>query len=133
MVWALPCPTQSRKGKTRRRPVPPPRATGSSRSSGGVDQHAGVQHPGRIELGLGGAEGGGEWGRALAVVPGAVVAADGVVVGDRAASVDQRLGDGGLDLVPLLDLAAADRRGENGEVRRGAVGIDMGEAAADAG
>ena len=98
-----------------------------------VDQHAWVQHACRVELGLGGAEGGGEGGRALAVVPGAVVAADGVVVGDRAAGVDQRLGDGGLDLVPLLDLAAADRRGEDGEVGGGAVGIDVGEAAADAG
>ena len=62
-----------------------------------------------------------------------MVAADGVVVGDRAAAVDQRLGDGGLDLVPLLDLAAADRRREHGEVGRGAVGVDVGEAAADAG
>ena len=93
----------------------------------------GLSIAGRVELGLGGAQGGGEGGRALAVVPGAVVAADGVVVGDRAAGLDQRLGDGGLDLVPLLDLAAAHRRRQDGEVGRGAVGVDVGEAAADAG
>src|SRR3954451_10933839 len=98
-----------------------------------IDEHARVEDCPRIELGLGGAEGGGEGGGALAVVPGAVVAADGVVVGDGAARVDDRLGDGGLDLVPLPDLAAADRRGENGEVGSDAIGVDVGEAAADVG
>src|SRR6478672_12981412 len=93
-------------------------ATSSSR----VDQHAGIQHSRWVQLGLGGAQGGSEGGRALAVVGGAVVAADGVVVGDRAAGVDQRFGDGGLDLVPLLDLAAADRRGDDREVGGDAVG-----------
>ena len=108
-----------------------PRAAAVDAASG-VDQDAGIEDPGRVELGLGGAQGGGEGGRALAVVPGAVVAADRVVVGDRAAALDQRLGDGRLDLVPLLDLAAAHRRREHREVGRGAVGIDVGEAAADA-
>ena len=55
----------------------------------------------------------GERLRALAVVPGAVVAADRVVVGDRAAGGDHRVGGRGLDLVPLLDLGAAPRRGED--------------------
>src|ERR1700750_1305813 len=66
------------------------------------------------------------------VVPGAVVAADGVVVGDRAAGVEDRLGDGGLDLVPLLALAPASGGGEDREVGGDAVGVDVGEAAADA-
>ena len=91
----------------------------------------GLRIAGRVELGLGGAQGGGEGGRALAVVPGAVVAADRVVVGDRAAALDQRLGDRGLDLVPLLDLSAAHGRRQHREVGRDAVGIDVGEAAAD--
>ena len=69
--------------------------------------------------------------RALAVVPGAVIAADRVVVGDRAARFDHRLRGRGLDLVPLLDLAAAHRRGEHREVGRRPVRIDVGEAAAD--
>src|SRR6201989_908122 len=75
----------------------------------GVEENARVQDRGRVELGLGGPQGGSEGGRALAVVPGAMVAADRVVMGDRAAALDQRLGHRGLDLVPLLDLAAADR------------------------
>jgi hypothetical protein len=60
-----------------------------------------------------------------------VVAADRVVVGDRAAGGDERVRRGGLDLRPLLDLVAAARRGEDGVVRRRAVGIDVGEAAGD--
>ena len=84
-----------------------------------------------VELGLGGAQGGGEGCRALAVVPGAVIAADGVVMGDRAAGLDQRLGGRRLDLVPLLDLAAADRRRHHREVGGRPVRVDVGEAAAD--
>ena len=90
-----------------------------------------VEDAGGVQLGLGRAQGGGERRRALAVIPGTVVAADRVVVGDRAAGVDQRLGDGRLDLVPLLDLAAANSGREDREVGRGAVGVDVGEAAAD--
>ena len=91
----------------------------------------GLSIPARVQLGLGGAQRGGERGRALAVVPGAVVAADRVVVGDRAAALDHRLGGGGLDLVPLLDLAAPHRRRHHREVGRRPVGVDVGEAAAD--
>ena len=39
---------------------------------------------------------------------------------------------GALDLVPLRDLVAAPRRREHGEVRRGPVGVDVGEAAGHA-
>ena len=110
-----------------------PQAGKSDSTAQGSIRTPGIEHPGRVELGLGGAQGGGERGRALAVIPGPVIAADRVVVGDRAAAVDQRLGDRRLDLVPLLDLAAAHRRREHREVGRGAVGVDVGEAAADAG
>ena len=47
--------------------------------------------PGRIESVLGGNEGGGEGFGALPLVPGPVVAADGVMVGDGAAGVDDGL------------------------------------------
>src|ERR1700761_7552575 len=77
----LPPPERVAKGYRR-----PPR---SARS--GVEENARVQDRGGIELGLGGAQGGGEGGRALAVVPGAVIAADRMMVGDRAAALDQRL------------------------------------------
>ena len=73
----------------------------------------------------------GEGVRALAVIPGPVIAADRVVVGDRAAGVDHRVGDGRLDLVPLGDLVAAPRRREHRVVGRRAVRVDVGEAAAD--
>src|SRR6185312_3837460 len=105
---------------------------GSAQPPGsGVEQDPWVEDAGRIELRLGRAESGGEGRRALAVVPGAMVATDRVVVGDRAAAAGQRLGDGGLDLVPLLDLPTADRRGEDGEVRGDAVGVGMGETTGD--
>ncbi len=75
----------------------------------------------------------GEGVGALAVIPGPVVAADRVVVGDRAPGGDHGVGGGGLDLVPLLDLAAAARRGEDGEVGGRTVRVDVGEAAAQPG
>src|SRR6201994_3584944 len=96
---------------------------GSARPVGsGVQEDAWVEDAGRIELRLCRSQSGSEGRRTLPVVPGTVVAADRVMVGDRAAALDQRLRDGGLDLVPLLDLAAADRRGEHGEVGGDAVG-----------
>ena len=66
--------------------------------------------------------------RSLAVVPGPVVTPDGVVMGDRPARVDHRLRDGCLDLVPLLDLAAAVGRAQDREVGSRPVRIDVGEA-----
>src|SRR5207244_10096899 len=78
---------------------------------------------------LGGAQGAGEQVGTLAVVPGPVVTADGVVVGDRAAVSQHRLGGGGLDVAPLLELRPATAGREHGEVGRRAVGIDVGEAA----
>ncbi len=43
--------------------------------------------------------------------------------------VDQHLGDGALDRLPLLDLLAPAPGREDGEVRRRPVGVDVGEAA----
>ena len=64
----------------------------------------------RVDGGLGAAQRGGERLGPLAVVPRAVVAADRVVVGDRAAGRDERIGDGLLDGPPLPVLLPAARR-----------------------
>ena len=92
----------------------------------------GLRMPLRVDGGLGRAQRRGERLRALAVVPGAVVAADRVVVGDRAAGRLDRLRGGRLDLVPLLELGAAPGRREHREVGRGAVGVGVREAAGHA-
>ncbi len=68
------------------------------------DQHAGVEDGGGVEFALGGAQGAGEGVGALAVVAGAVVAADGVMVRDRAAELVDGVHRGGLDLIPLFHL-----------------------------
>ena len=62
---------------------------------------------------------------------GGVVAADRVMVGDRAAGGDDRLAGGALDLAPLLELGALAGPGDEGEVERGAVGVGVGEVAED--
>src|SRR6266487_1975024 len=104
-----PAPPTSRASPSRgcRAPSSPVAATSRGRSGAEllrIDQDARIERPGRVELRLHGPQPGGERLRALAVVPGSVIAADRVVVGDRAASVDHSVGDGGLDLVPLADL-----------------------------
>src|SRR5262249_20286002 len=71
-----------------------------------VDQHTRVQDAGRVECGFRRAQRRRERLGALAVVPGPVVAADRVVVRDRAAVAQERLARGALDLGPLLELAA---------------------------
>ncbi len=73
-----------------------------------------------------------EWLGPLAFVEGPVVAPDGMVVGDRAPGLNQRVGDRLLDLTPLFDLASTPGRCEDGEVRSRTVWIDMGEPAVDA-
>ena len=67
-------------GQARGRPA---RALAFARSR--TDQNAGVEHPGRVHCRLGRAERRRERLGALAVIPGPVVAADRVVVGDGAA------------------------------------------------
>jgi hypothetical protein len=61
-----------------------------------IQQHLWIHHPRRVERALGGAVGAHEEAGALLVVPGAVVAADGVVMGDRAAQADDLVAGGGL-------------------------------------
>ena len=56
-----------------------------------------------VQFALGGAQCGGKMRRALAVIPGAMVAADGVMV-DRPSGSQDRLRGGRLHLVPLLEL-----------------------------
>ena len=60
---------------------------------------------------------------------GGVVASDGVVVRDRAAEADDRVGCRGLDRVPLLDLAVAPARGQHRVIGRRSVRIDVREPA----
>jgi hypothetical protein len=60
-----------------------------------------------------------------------VVAADGVMVGDRAAAGEDHLGRGRLDLLPLGQLVAAPGGRQHREVRRRAVRIDVREPARD--
>ena len=77
-----------------------------------VDQHAGVEHTVRIELALGGAQRGCEQLRPLPVVPGPMVAADGVMMGDGAAGFDQRVARGAYNAqrgasVPYVEVAHA--------------------------
>ena len=52
-----------------------------------LEQDARIEHAGGVELGLGGAQGGGEGSGPLAVVPGPMVTTHGVVMGDRAAAL----------------------------------------------
>jgi hypothetical protein len=56
---------------------------------------------------------------------GGVVAADRVVMGDRAGGGDDRLAGRALDLAPLLDLPIVPGACDEGEVKRGAIGIGM--------
>ena len=56
-----------------------------------VQQHAGIEVPPRVECALGARQRLGERVRSLTVVPGPVIAPDGVVVGDRPAAVCDHL------------------------------------------
>src|SRR3954454_738707 len=75
--------------------------------SASADQHSRVQHAVRVDSGLCREECPRERVGPLDVVPGTVVPADGVVMGDRAAGREDGLARGSLDLVPLGQLAAA--------------------------
>src|SRR3954470_8226362 len=68
------------------------------------EKHARVHDAGGVELCLRGAQRGGEELGRLTAVPRSVVAPDGVVMGDRAAKRQDRLGRSRLDRVPLLEL-----------------------------
>ena len=116
--------------RPRRRAARPPGGRGLGRY--GSISTPGLSRPAGSSARLGRAQGRGERVRALRVVPRAVIAADAVVVRDRAARVEDRAAGRGLHLVPLRDLVAAPRRREHREVRRRAVGIDVRQAARDA-
>src|ERR1700674_2236676 len=90
----------------------------------GVDQHAGIEQPLRIDRLLGGPQCRGEQLRALPVVPGPMIAPDRVVVGDGAALRDDRIEGSGLDGAPLLDQAAVAAERVEGEIRWRPVRID---------
>src|SRR5215469_370863 len=66
-----------------------------------IDQDAGIEQALGVEGLLGGFERRAEERGALAIVPGAVVAADGVVMGDGAARGDDRIEARALDFLPL--------------------------------
>src|SRR5437016_3466237 len=68
---------------------------------------------------------------ACAVVPGTVVAADRVVMRDRAAALADGIRGGGLDRLPLLQLLAPPGRPHHRVVRRRAVGVDVRESERD--
>src|SRR6516165_6062600 len=108
-----------------------PSSLTQSENASGIDQDAGIEEALRIERRLRRLERRGEERRALAVVPGAMIASDGVVVRDGAARLDERVGGGVLDRLPLLQEGAVTAQPMEREVRGGAVGIDMGEAAGD--
>ena len=95
------------------------------------EELAGVHDPGRVELLLDRAQHLEPGLAHLGLHVGGVVAADRVVVGDRAAAGDDRLRGGALDLPPLLELGAAAGAGDEGEVERGAVGVGVREVAED--
>src|SRR5206468_4013353 len=69
--------------------------------------------------------------RSLAVIPGTMVSSDRVVVRDRAAAGDDRLGGRRLDLVPLLDLRPAPNWRKDREVRGGTIRVDVREPPAE--
>ena len=92
-------------------------------------QDAGVEQAGGVEARLRGRQRRAEQLRALLEVPGHVVAADGVVMGDGAAGVDHGVGGGALDVPPLFRQAAVVADGVPGEIGRRPVRIDVGEAA----
>jgi hypothetical protein len=83
----------------------------------------------RVEAVLGGSQRQREGFGVPEVVGGAVVAAHGVMVGDRGAVAMQDVGRGGLDVVPDLDFVAVAASHGHGEVGGGAVGVDMGQTA----
>src|ERR1051325_2439954 len=96
-----------------------------------VDQYPRIEQPLRVEFARGRAQRRGEQGRALAVVPGAMVAPDRMMMRARAAAVDHRVERRRFDRRPLLDQLAVTAERMEREVRRRPVGINVGAAAGD--
>ena len=76
------------------------------RSAHGIDQHARVEDAGGIDRALRRLQRDRERLGALPVVSAPVIAPDRVVVGDRPARIDERVGRGGFDRLPLRELLA---------------------------
>src|SRR4051812_15021988 len=96
-----------------------------------IDENARVEHALRIEFSFRGPKCRREQRRALTIVPGPVIAADRVMMGDRTARLDQRVAACGLDSLPLLQQRAVAAERVERKIRRGSVGIDMRDAARD--
>ena len=75
----------------------------------GREQHAGVEDGAGVEGALRRRQRLAEELGPLGLVPGHVIAANGMVVGDRPAPLDQCVGGRPLDRPPLLDLGAGRR------------------------
>src|SRR5947209_18879962 len=88
------------------RPTSPPRQPTSWGGSRRIDEDAGAERPGRVHGMLDRPQRGRERLGALAVIPRPVIAPDGVMVRDRAATVQNRIGGSLLDRSPLLQLLA---------------------------
>src|SRR5216684_4961231 len=96
-----------------------------------IDQHAGIHHALGIQLALGAAQRAGEQLGPLLVIKWPVEAADGVVVGSRAALLDGSRRAGRQHLHELLQRDPLVEDATEGEIEAGPVGIDVGEAAGD--
>src|SRR3954470_8303810 len=95
------------------------------------NQFPGVHDARGVELGLDGAQGGDAAGADLALQIGNVVAADGVVVAERAAVGDDGLAGRVLGRRPLLDLRSALLPGEEREVEGAAGRVEVRDVAPD--
>src|SRR5688572_7168962 len=94
-------------------------------------QHAWIEYARRVERTLGGGQRSSETFGALPFVISANVATDGVVMRHGSTVIEYGGRDGALDGVPLLELATARRRSDDGKVRRRPVRIDVRESARD--
>src|SRR5258707_6307041 len=101
------------------------------RSSLRIDQHARIEHALRIEFFFCRPKRGREQRWALTIVPGPMIAANRVMMRDRATRLNQRVTGGTLDRLPLLQTSAVAAERVEGKIQRGAIRIDMGEAACD--
>ncbi len=95
----------------------------------GIDQHARIKQPKRIQGRLGCPEGSGKQWWALAIVPRPMVAPDRMMVSDCATVPDHGIEGGRLDSVPLRDQLAMPPSGMEGKIWRRPVRIDMGATA----
>src|SRR5437764_7769911 len=96
-----------------------------------VDENTGVEDALGIERLLVGAQRHAERVRALTVVARSVIPTDGVVVCDRRTMAAEHLARSRLDVVPHGEFRTTAPRCDDGEVRRGAVRVDVREPAVD--